>query len=159
MTPLDAAIVRRAGEGEYIPRDRPILVKASGPETGGAYSLLECTTPAGGWTTRHIHHTCEEAWYLLEGELTFQVGDRTDTYLPGTYVLVPRNVAHAFGNTGLAPAKSLILFSPPGMEKCFAEVAALAQASPTGNPDPNVLEAILSRYGQEIVERGSARPW
>src|SRR6266567_3336549 len=153
MTLPSAGIIRGPGEGEFIPRDRPILVKASGAETGGAYSLLECTTPAGGWTTRHIHHTCEEAWYLLEGELTFQIGDRTDTYLSGTYVLVPRGVVHAFGNTGVAPAKSLRLFSPPGMERCFAEVVALAQASPTGNPEANVLEAILSRYGQEIVER------
>ena len=159
MTILQGTVFRGPGEGQYIARDRPMLVKVGGGDTGNAYSMMECTAPAGEWTTRHIHHQSDEAWYVLEGQLTFQVGERTEKALPGSFALVPRGTVHAFGNTGSIPAKCLILFSPPGMEQCFAEVAALRHASADGLPNPKELEAVLQKYGHEIVESGTSRPW
>lgn len=159
MTLVQSSVFRGPGEGQAIPRDRPMLVKAATEDTGGAYAMLECVVSPGEWTTRHIHHNEEEAWYVLEGELTFQLAERTERAFPGSYALVPRGTLHAFGNTGAKPAKCLIIFSPPGLERMFAEAAVLRQASPNGEPDPQELAALFKRYGFEIVERGRANPY
>jgi mannose-6-phosphate isomerase-like protein (cupin superfamily) len=47
----------------------------------------------------HVHHSDDEAWHILEGELTFRNTDRTETAGPGTTVFVPAGIAHTY-NTG-----------------------------------------------------------
>ena len=51
-----------------------VLVR--GEETGGHVAFVENTVPAGWEGPPLHHHDFDEAFYVLEGELTFQVGDR-----------------------------------------------------------------------------------
>jgi quercetin dioxygenase-like cupin family protein len=152
MTESDAPIVSQPGEGEIvrIPLGRDIVIKASGPETRGAYTILEFTAPVGGeWTIPHVHRGAEEGWYVLEGELTFRLADETVRAPAGSFVLVPRGMLHSFGNTGTEMAKYLELFSPPGMERFFSDLAALAAESPGGRIDPKARIALAEKYGIE----------
>jgi mannose-6-phosphate isomerase-like protein (cupin superfamily) len=142
-------IVRRPGEGDAIPGpySRDILVKASGSDTGAAYSLLEFTAPPGGaWTVPHIHEGEEEAWYILEGQMTFRLDDRTVEAPAGSFLLIPRGTLHTFGNIGSTVAKYLAIFSPAGMEHFFAELAALTAASPTGQLTPEARTALGNKH-------------
>ncbi len=130
-----------------------LIVKALEADTRGAYSLLEWRSERGGtWVPPHIHQAEEEAWYVLEGELTFRIGDRTIPAPAGSFILVPRGTLHSFANTGGGPARYLQLFSPGGMERYFAERAALLRDAAPGVPDRTALSGLNQRFGMKFVE-------
>jgi quercetin dioxygenase-like cupin family protein len=74
--------------------------------TGAEFGLIERMMPAGFASPPHIHHTGDEAFYVLEGEIRFQCGDKIITGKPGAFIYLPRQVAHAF-QVGAAPARML----------------------------------------------------
>ena len=64
----------------------------------------------------HVHHEHTDAFYVLEGELTFEIGGegKTMTVSSGGFVAVPPEVAHAFRNDGDRPARWLTIHAPDG---------------------------------------------
>lgn len=60
----------------------------------------------------HVHHSDDEAWYVLEGTLGFQLGDKTVTAPAGSAVLAPAGTPHAYWNAGPARARYLLVGSP-----------------------------------------------
>lgn len=126
--------------------------KATAAETDGRYAFQEMTVAADfPWIPPHIHHNEDEALYGLEGEVTVRVGDQIHTVKPGTFVLMPRDVAHTFSNPGAVPARVLVVSSPGAVIHYFEEAAALTNASPTGQPDMKQLVALAAQYGIEFV--------
>ena len=75
----------------------------------------------------HIQHGEDETFYVLEGELTFQLVDELVTAGPGEVVFAPRGVPHTFATRGDAPARYLIACTPAGFERYFARLAAERQ--------------------------------
>jgi mannose-6-phosphate isomerase-like protein (cupin superfamily) len=76
-----------------------ITVKATGADTGGAYGCLEYVAPpAFAGPPPHLHRAMEEAFVVLEGELTLRLGDREVVAGPGAFVQVARGTPHAFAN-------------------------------------------------------------
>jgi mannose-6-phosphate isomerase-like protein (cupin superfamily) len=59
----------------------------------------------------HVHHSDDEAWYVLEGTMGFRVGDRTVEASAGSAVFVPRGVPHTFSNARSEPARYLLIMS------------------------------------------------
>jgi mannose-6-phosphate isomerase-like protein (cupin superfamily) len=85
-------------------------------ETGGEISAIEATVPAG-WSGPPLHRReCDEAFYVLEGELTFQLGEELMSAGAGALVFAPRGAAHTLANLGEAPARYLLLCTPAGLE-------------------------------------------
>lgn len=125
--------------------------KAVSKDTGGAYALWEVAAPplAGG-PPAHIHEREDEAFYILEGELSFQIGERTAIASAGTFVFAPRGIVHKFSNPSSKPVKALVIASPAGFEKALEE---MAQIAPRGDQPPDVqkLIAIADRFGVKIV--------
>jgi len=112
------------------------MLKAGKEAAQGAYAVLEMTViPPGLWVPPHIHGAEEEAWYVLDGELTFRVGEQEIGAVAGSFILVPRGLVQSLGNTGTRPVSLLEIFSPAGMEAYFAERAALAKARSAGGRD------------------------
>ncbi|MFH7025832.1 MAG: cupin domain-containing protein [Heteroscytonema crispum UTEX LB 1556] len=72
-------------------------------------------------TPPHIHDRYEEAHYVLEGEVEYQLDDKTIVATPGTFLQFPIGQAHAFKNVTSQPAKILAFLTPPGGEQFFAE--------------------------------------
>src|SRR5262245_21690342 len=93
----------------------------TGEETGGNYFTLEVIVGPGNGPPTHIHHSEYEQFYILEGELTFQVGDQTFQVSAGDFIHIPRGTPHSFKN-GQTPAKLFGLFSPAGIEGFFQEL-------------------------------------
>jgi quercetin dioxygenase-like cupin family protein len=86
--------------------------------TGGAYALAESTIRAGAEPPMHVHANEDEAFFVLEGEVTFMRGiDRVDARA-GDHVFIPRGVPHGFA-LGTPQARMLVLVSPGGMEDVF----------------------------------------
>ena len=100
---------------------------------------------------QHIHKAEDEAFYVVEGEITVMRGEEELMQAPpGTYVLIPKGTAYTFWSTGPAPAKVLAIFSPPGFEEYFIETG-----DPNNEPDTAVYidkaMAVAEKYNLEIV--------
>src|SRR5215469_1281374 len=63
---------------------------ATGQDTQGQFALQEQVGRKGNVPPPHIHHREDETFYVLEGEMTFSIGDRTIKATPGTMVFAPR---------------------------------------------------------------------
>lgn len=92
----------------------PTLLKATADETNGAYALAEVFANPGE-VPLHTHRHEDEAFYILEGEITFEVGDQTVEAGPGSFVFGPRGVPHRYTVTS-PTARMLMLLSPAGFE-------------------------------------------
>jgi len=87
----DKAIVFEAGEGKLLSaRGSTMSFKATRASTNGAFSFMERTLPPRGREPPpHIHTNCEEAFYVLEGEIEFSLDEDTVIGRPGSFVHVP----------------------------------------------------------------------
>ena len=145
------------------PRGRTVAVVgdvyrflATGEDTNGEYALWEALVPPGGGPPPHVHSREEEGFYVLDGEITFFVGDQRHVARAGTYANMPPGVPHAFKNESDRPARMLINVAPAGLEQMFFEVG---QAVPPGSqtappPSPADIEKLLAaapRYGVQIL--------
>ena len=97
-------------------------------ESDGQVSVIE-TAPAPGVGPPLHHHGFDEAFYVMEGELTFRLRDEVRTAGPGELVFAPRGVPHTFANLSDAPARQLIVCTPAGFERYFARMAAERQGT------------------------------
>jgi hypothetical protein len=94
-----------------------------------------------------VHTREDESWYVIEGELLFDVGDQQLTAKPGSLVYAPRNVPHGYRVTK-APARWLIIFTPAGIEPLFAEVGELRKRFPNQDGEyREELEKLQAKYG------------
>jgi len=131
-------------------------ILATGEQTGGVYALCEARVLPGGGPPPHIHHREDESFFVLEGEVAFTLGDKKVVAKTGAFVQGPRGIPHAFKNESPAPARMLILVTPPGFEKFLADFAhpVPSFASPPVPVTPADIEQLLSvapKYGIEIL--------
>jgi mannose-6-phosphate isomerase-like protein (cupin superfamily) len=158
MTTNDSGLFIGPDDGNVLtnPIGGRMVLKVSDRATGNAYSLHENTLPPGSPGPRpHIHHNHEEAFYVLAGELTLRVGTRTITAPVGSFVLVPRGVVHQPSNPGTQPTNVLLIFSPAGMERFFAEAAERRIPLQAASTDPAILDALVDfckKYSFEFAE-------
>ncbi len=156
MREEEAAVPVVVGPGEGTTFGRAgawtLVTKATDDETRGAYAFQEMTVAPGfPWSPPHVHHSGDEAMYVLEGECTVRIGERVHTLGAGAFALMPRGVVHTFSNPGAAPARVIVISSPGAVIGYFEEAAALSNASPTGRPDMERLAALAEKYGIEFV--------
>jgi quercetin dioxygenase-like cupin family protein len=144
----DKPMVFGAGEGKLVSaRGSAMFFKATHESTNGAFSFMERTLPPGGRKPPpHIHTNCEEAFYVLDGEIEFLLGGETVLGRPGTFVHVPGGVSHTFGNAVTTPSRLLIIHAP-AMDAYFEELQELwsGQVSPSAEAE----RALMKRHGME----------
>jgi quercetin dioxygenase-like cupin family protein len=143
------------GEGEaFWVAGELVTIKATSEDTGGAYSLTEEIWPPEVGPPPHIHHTQDETFYVLEGELEFVSEDIVTRAGAGSLVHVPNGVQRAYKNPGPADARAIVIFTPGGFEGFFEEVGepatGVASPPPAGEPDLERLTAMAAKYGCEI---------
>ena len=134
----------------YVMETGSVVVRATAAETGGAYSIVEYTAQPGHSRTRHIHRNMIEAFLVLEGEGTFEVGDRVLTAGPGEFIAVARGVPHNVFNRTDAVARWLEIYAPAGFEAYLIEMAEAAAAN-GGSVPAEVRAAITARHDIERV--------
>jgi quercetin dioxygenase-like cupin family protein len=107
------------------PDGGPLRIRLSSLDSGGELGVVEMEMPAGSaGPPLHIHPTHGEGFYVLEGQLTLQIGQETITGGPGTWAFAPRNAPHALANHGTATARVLCVFAPGGFERRFERILA-----------------------------------
>jgi quercetin dioxygenase-like cupin family protein len=102
----------------------PIKVLLRGEQSGGAVSVIESgSLPGFGGPPLH-HHDFDETFYVIEGELTFQLGDELFRAKAGDIAFAPRGVPHTYANLRSPTTSHLIICTPAGFERYFARMAA-----------------------------------
>ncbi|HEY3187842.1 MAG TPA: cupin domain-containing protein [Solirubrobacteraceae bacterium] len=126
-------------------------------QSDGHVSVIE-SRPSAGFEGPPLHvHDFDEAFYVLEGEMTFQVEDAILTAGPGELAFAPRGVPHTLANLSGAPARYVIVCTPAGFERYFARIAA----QQTGIEPPSwAMQPIpeVKRVGPRIGERLAGGP-
>ncbi len=157
MTALADIIHTRPGEGVAFSAVGDVYrILATGEQSGGAYALTEARVLPGGGPPPHIHRREDEAFFVLEGEITFTLDGKKLAAGAGSFVQGPRNIPHAFKNESQAPARMLILVTPSGFEKFLAEFAQPVSSFdspplPVTPADIEKLLAVAPKYGIEIL--------
>ena len=120
---------------------------ATGKTTDGEYFLVEAIVPPGGGPPSHIQTREEEAFYILEGQLTFYGQGGETAAGPGTYLNIPKGAKHRFRNNTDQTVRMLFFFAPAGIEGLFDEFSQLHE--PDSGPEDalGALNAIGERYG------------
>jgi mannose-6-phosphate isomerase-like protein (cupin superfamily) len=138
-----------ATDGAVIPgpTGQQMTVKISGAASGGAYSLIEYSHRRGApGPPPHVHREHEEAFYVLEGELTLAVGPDIVTVRAGQTAVVPRGQVHQPSNRSDRPVRFVFVSSPP-MDEFFAELARLvSRTRGGGEPPASQLAELGERY-------------
>jgi quercetin dioxygenase-like cupin family protein len=116
-----------AGSGEaYWMMGDLFIYLVTGTETGGAYFSLQVNVGPGNGPPPHIHHLEDEQFYILEGQLAFQVGGQAILASAGDFLHIPRGIVHSFKN-GASPARLFSTFTPAGIEGFFRAVGDPAE--------------------------------
>jgi quercetin dioxygenase-like cupin family protein len=89
-----------------------------------AIGVVEIALPPGWDGPPLHHHDFDEAFYVLEGELIFQVEGQLITKRAGEFAFAPRNVVHTFANHSDAPARYLLVITPASFERYFARMGS-----------------------------------
>jgi quercetin dioxygenase-like cupin family protein len=100
-----------------MPLDASILLRAE--TSDDAVGVVEVTVPAGWDGPPLHHHAFDETFYVLDGELAFQLGDEVVTRRRGDLVFAPRDAAHTLANLSGASARYLLVCTPAGFEARF----------------------------------------
>jgi quercetin dioxygenase-like cupin family protein len=89
----------------------------------------------------HVHYADDEAWYVLEGTLTFKFIDKQVEVPAGTTVFIPAGVPHTYFEAS-GPTRYLIILTPR-----LRELISELESSPRAQHN-----AIMRNYKSEILE-------
>jgi mannose-6-phosphate isomerase-like protein (cupin superfamily) len=127
-------VILDAGGGTAIrsPTGGHGRIKVGAEETAGSLTIYESLRPAGDLGGPRLHkHSFDEAFYVLEGEYTFQAAERLIKASTGAFVYIPGGTIHTFRHSGEGNGRMLTVCSPGGIEAMFmasdAETRAAAE--------------------------------
>jgi quercetin dioxygenase-like cupin family protein len=131
------------------------VIKATAADTGGQMTIVEVTEPPGVSGPRQVHHREDDASWVLEGAVTFEICDTTVAAHAGDDVFGPRDILHrnAVGDAG---CRMLFITTPGGFEDL-----ALAMSVPAASrtlrppseqePDWGWVAAVAAAHGGELL--------
>jgi quercetin dioxygenase-like cupin family protein len=134
------------------------VIKATAADTGGQMSIVEVTEHPGAEAPLHVHHRDDEGFWILEGEVTFEVGDRVIEASAGDYVFGPRDIPHRL-TVGERGCRMLFIMVPGGFEdlvRATSEPAPSRTLPPQPEEQPSAEElertnAIVKELGYELL--------
>ncbi len=135
---------------------RRVTALVGGDETGGRLAVVEVQEVPGQELTCHLHTNEDELIYVLEGNLTFWVGDDEHRVGPGGCLFLPRGIEHGYAVTS-GVARQLVMVTPAESETYLGAMNAVRSSE-----DLERLIAMAARYGIAItgpaptVERGAS---
>ena len=148
------------GEGAHLPV-LDITHKVTAQSLGGAFTIIEVGLPPGQMIPPHTHAREDECAFVLEGELTFDVGGEIVLAREGSFVLKPRGVYHAFCNTGKEPNRHLEIHAPGEFEDYYDEYERIVESEMDEEKLRKARAELGERYGvtwhEELIPEVRAR--
>ena len=125
------------------------LVKVSAEDSDGMLAFFHLVAPPMSGPPRHVHTREDELFYILEGELVFELDGERHTVREGDTVYLRRGVVHTYQNFTSSDARLLIATTPGAFCNLFVELSA---ATPPGSlPAFELIDAIATKYGITTV--------
>src|SRR5262245_52961691 len=110
----------KAGEGNILNvLGMPLRFLCDAKDTDGTWSLMEEDIPAGHGPPPH-RHDWDEAYYVIDGALDFEIDGKLVRVAAGDFTYLPRNTVHAFKGASPSPTRVLI-FAVPAHASDFFE--------------------------------------
>ncbi len=131
------------------------LILASSAQTGGSYTLLEEFCPQDSGATPHYHDQ-DEAFTVLEGEITFATDGEILEAVAGSFIWIPRGTVHSF-RVKSETAHVLNSYTPGGFERITVELGEPAPQRvipPKGRPmqgDREKMMKVMQDIGMHVV--------
>ena len=149
------------GKSVWIVNNEFVTFKTLGKDTGGAFALVEVAGLPGSGPPPHIHHSVDEVYCLLEGELEVLDGDRTFTAEAGSIFHIPKGTLHAWRNATTRPARTLLFIVPAGFEGFFEEAGTPGTdlSSPPPPPTPEDFQRKVELGRKYDTEYPPASAW
>ena len=113
------------GEGNIYAKANEVIVKITGDDTNQTFEVVEENCKPGFQSRAHYHIKAFETFYVFEGSVDFQVGDRLFHATKGSCVHIPPGVPHQA--TSKEGVRMLMIYSPAGTEGMFADMHALTK--------------------------------
>lgn len=164
MTPQDAAdtpqvrsVVLGPGAGRQVSLGPAgvVTLKAVAGDSAGALSAYEATLPpATAGPPIHLHRTWDEAFYVLDGEMTFLIDGQEHQAPAGSFVFIPRGILHTFWNASDGPTTQLTVFTPSGIEDYFDAVTQVLASGE--DAEPGAAAALMTAHDMIVPE--ASRP-
>ncbi|UOY03490.1 quercetin 2,3-dioxygenase [Blastococcus sp. PRF04-17] len=135
--------------------DNLMTFKALAEHTGGRLAAWEQLLPHHSSPPLHVHHDADEAWFVLDGSITFRVDGDEVTAGAGSFVWAPRGLPHTF-RVDSPTARVLGLALPGGFDRFVVATGRPAEAltlppPPDGPPDMGALVAAARQHGMEVL--------
>jgi mannose-6-phosphate isomerase-like protein (cupin superfamily) len=144
------------GEGRAIWHiDNLMTFKALAEDTGGRLAVWEQLLPHRSSPPLHVHHQDDEAWFVLDGSITFRVQDDEFTAETGSFVWAPRGLPHTF-RVDSPTARVLGLALPAGFDRFVLATGRPAESAtipppPEGPPDMAALVGVARQHGMDVL--------
>ena len=153
LAPL--SVPARGGEARWWGEGLAVI-KATGAEAGGRVAIIEVTEPPGAVAPKHVHHKEDEGFWVLEGEVTFDVGGTTIVARAGDYAFGPRDIPHSY-RVGPDGCRMLFIVTPAGFEELVRLISAPADSrslppGPQDTADITDFPALVASYGCELLD-------
>ena len=135
------------GEGQRIrsPIGGDITFIVRGEQSDGALSALEAVAPAGEGPPLHFHSREDETVYIIEGRFRWKLGAELSVRGPGSFIFIPRGLAHTWQCIGEKPGRFHFTFAPAGREGFFERLSSLTEF------DLQAFRAAAAEHGMEVV--------
>ena len=115
------AVITKKGEGEVLSvLGAGVRFLCEAAKTDRNFSLMEVTLPKDQGPPRH-DHPWDEAYYVVEGDVRFQLGDDERIFSTGDFIYAPGGMIHGFQGAGERPARVLVFDAPATAEGFFRD--------------------------------------
>lgn len=127
------------------------IMLADREDTGGRWSMMEQLMPMGAGPPPHKHLWSDETFYILDGTITFLIGDEVKAASKGAFVNVPRAIRHGF-RVDSDTARILNGYTPASWEAMIAETGkrTTQRTLPPSGPAMtagSMPDELVTRYG------------
>lgn len=151
--------MRTGSDAEYLWfQDVLVRVGISFDDGADSISVLEFSARPGAGTPVHVHHTHDEVFHVLGGEVTWHIADEDVRVGPGETLLAPKGIPHYYRVTSPGEARWLAITSGPDFEGFVRALARPAESPdlppPMGPLLPEAMEALqraARAHGIEVL--------
>jgi quercetin dioxygenase-like cupin family protein len=128
------------------------FIHTRGAENEGRFGMLELWGPPGDQPPPHVHHSHDEGFYVLAGEVTVFLPDAEVVLTEGEFFNAPRGVPHTYRVTSPATTRWLVTSSPAGAEGFIEEYSKPAGERRLPDDEPPDIERLIATAGKYDIE-------
>lgn len=125
----------------------PLTLKVDSAASHGSIAVWEDTVSPGSGPPLHIHHLCEELFFVIDGDFEFQLGKQRCSASCGSFLFIPRGMRHTYRCTGPKSGKLLGIVTPAGLERFYEAQTRV----PPGQMTPQLYAELGRAYDLDVV--------